>query len=132
MKTHTTPLSTRAATASRSPKPQTTKKDGLSASERYNIGGLFACAIDQARDPGLWKLKKALKHLALTTQEQENLVRLTQGFMIPKLFADEIQDEETRKLAVKELVGFAKTEGNYERDWQSDLEQFGIWLGISI
>ncbi|GJL67320.1 MAG: hypothetical protein NPIRA05_22910 [Nitrospirales bacterium] len=93
---------------------------------------MFACAIDQARDPGLRKLRKALKHLALSTQEQENLVRLTQGFMIPKLFADEIQDEATRQLAVKELVGFAKTESQYEREWQADLKQFAIWLGVPI
>jgi len=131
-KTQTTPLSKRATTASRSPKPQITKKDGLSASERYNIGGLLACAIDQSRDPGLQTFRKALKHLGLSAKEQENLVRVTQGFMFPKLFADEIKDEETRELAVEELVGFAKSEGNYERDWESDLKQFAIWLGVVI
>ncbi|GJL50567.1 MAG: hypothetical protein NPIRA01_17940 [Nitrospirales bacterium] len=73
-----------------------------------------------------------MTHLALSTQEQENLVRLTQGFMIPKLFADEIQDEATRQLAVKELVDFAKAESNYERDWRSDLERIGVWLGVAI
>ncbi|GJL62991.1 MAG: hypothetical protein NPIRA04_16450 [Nitrospirales bacterium] len=113
-------------------KNQYAKKVGLSANDRYNIGGLFACAIDQARDPGLRKLRKALTHLALSSQEQENLVRLTQGFMIPKLFADEIQDESTRQLAVKELVGFAKTESQYEREWRADLEQFSIWLGVPM
>jgi len=113
-------------------KNQPTKKVRLSQYDRYNIGGLFACAIDQAKDPGLRKLRKALTHLALSTQEQENLVRLTQGFMIPKLFADEIQDEATRQLAVKELLGFARTEGHYERDWQADLEQFSLWLGVPI
>ena len=113
-------------------KAEVMKQAGLSAVDRYNVGGLLACAIDQAGDPGLRKLRKALKHLALSVQEQENLVRLTQGFMIPKLFADEIKDEATRRLAVKELVGFAKTEAHYERDWQSDLEQFSIWLGIAI
>ena len=88
--------------------------------------------IDQDKDPGLQKFQKALKHLALSAQEQKNLTRLTQGFMFPKLFADEIKNESTRELAVKELVDFAKAEGHYERDWQSDLKQFAILMGITI
>ena len=124
--------SKRTAKPSTSAKPQATKRAVLSARDRYNIGGLLACAIDQAGDPGLRKLRKALKHLVLPLQEQENLVRLTQGFLIPKLFSDEISDEATRKLAVKELVGFAKNEGHYERDWESDLRQFATWLGVPI
>ncbi|MGB0908814.1 MAG: hypothetical protein ACPGYT_00500 [Nitrospirales bacterium] len=113
-------------------KPETQQKAVLTAIDRYNIGGLLACAIDQARDPGLQKFRKVLKHLALSSKEQENLVRVTQGFMFPKLFADEIKEEAIRELAVKELVGFARSEGNYERDWQSDMKQFAIWLGITI
>lgn len=117
---------------SASPNPKATNKANLTPLDRYNIGGLLACAIDQAEDPGLLKFRKALKHLALSAQEQENLIRVTQGFMFPKLFADEIKEESTRELAVKELLRFAKTEDNYERDWQSDIKQFAIWLGIAI
>ena len=111
---------------------KTTNRTSLSAQDRYNAGGLLTCAIDRERDPGSRKLRKALKHLQLSIQEQENLVRLSQGFTIPKLFADEMPDEGIRRLVVKEVVNSVKGEGNYERDWQDDLRQFSAWLGVKI
>ena len=113
-------------------KSKTAKQVGLSSMDRYNLGGLLACSIGSAGDSASRRLKKALNHLGLSTLEQENLVRQAQGFMVPRLFADSMKDEDTRQLGVKELVGFAKTEKNYERDWQSDLERIGIWLGVAI
>ena len=109
-----------------------TGRPSLSAQDRYNAGGLLTCAIDREGDPGSRKLRKALKLLQLSIQEQENLVRLSQGFTIPKLFADELSDEGTRRLVVKEVVNSLKGEGNYERDWKDDLRQFASWLGVPI
>ena len=110
----------------------TTARPSLSAQDRYNAGGLLTCAIDRDGDPGSRKLRKALKLLQLSTLEQENLVRLSQGFTIPKLFADELSDEGIRRLVVKEVVNSVKGEGNYERDWQDDLRLFASWLGVTI
>ena len=107
-------------------------RPSLSAQDRYNAGGLLTCAIDRERDPGSRKLRKALKLLQLSTQEQENLVRLSQGFTIPKLFADEMPDEGIRRIVVKEVVNSVRGDGNYERDWQDDLQQFASWLGVRI
>ena len=125
------PSKPRAHSVSSSQKP-TTGRSSLSAQDRYNAGGLLTCAIDRSRDPGSRKLRKALKLLQLSTLEQENLVRLSQGFTIPKLFADEFSDEGIRRLVVKEVVNSVKGEGNYERDWQDDLRQFASWLGVSL
>ena len=111
---------------------KTTARLSLSAQDRYNAGGLLTCAIDRERDPGSRKLRKALNLLQLSIQEQENLVRLSHGFTIPKLFADEMPDEGIRRLVVKEVVNSVKGEGNYVRDWQDDLRQFSAWLGVTI
>lgn len=116
--------------ASSSKKPTASK--GLSAQDRYNAGGLLTCAIDRDRDPGSRKLRKALQALQLSRLEQENLVRLTQGFTIPKLFADEFSDDSIRRMVVKEVEKFAKGESNYQRDWQEDINRFSTWLGVRI
>ena len=114
------------------PSHKPTTGSRLSAQDRYNAGGLLTCAIDRDGDPGSRKLRKVLKLLQLSNQEQENLVRLSQGFTIPKLFSDELSDEGIRKLVVKEVVNSVKGEGNYERDWQEDLRLFAGWLGVTI
>lgn len=105
---------------------------GLSAHDRYNAGGLLACAIDRDRDPGSRKLRKALHALQLSRLEQDNIVRLSQGLTIPKLFADGILDEATRRMVVAQVVKFAKGEGQYERDWKDDVQRFSTWLGVPI
>ena len=76
-----------APTVPRLPK---TKEPLLSSTERYNIGGLFACAIERLRDPDFSRLRAVLRHLDVSSQEKDNLIRLSQGFMIPKLFAENL------------------------------------------
>ena len=104
----------------------------LSAQDRYNAGGLLACAIDREHDSGSRKLRKILKFFQLSSLEQENFIRLSQGFTIPKLFADEISEEGLRRTIVKEVVKFAKGEGQYERNWKDDVQRFATWLGVRI
>ena len=116
--------------ASSSKKPTVSRN--LSAQDRYNAGGLLACAIDPERDPGSRKLRKAIQALQLSRLEQDNLVRMSQGFRIPKLFADEFPDEGLRRMVVKEVEKFVRGEDNYQRDWQEDFQQFSAWLGVRI
>ena len=95
----------------------------------YNIGGLFACAIERALDPDYTRLRAVLGHLGLSSRDKDNLVRLSQGFMIPKLFADSVAEQKVG-LALTDLVKFALAEGNYEKHWREEIRQVGLWLGF--
>ncbi len=101
----------------------------LSPAERYNIGGLFACAIDRNLDPHYSRLRRALRHLNLSTQEQDNLVVLSEGLMIPKLFAENLAEPKVNKL-LTDLVRFAIKDGSYEVHWRHEIQQIGFWLGV--
>ena len=118
-----TPL---APTAPRLPK---TKEPLLSSTERYNIGGLFACAIERLRDPDFSRLRAVLRHLDISSQEKDNLIRLSQGFMIPKLFAENLAEQKVNQL-LADLVEFGFAEGSYEKYWREEIQQIGFWLGI--
>ena len=114
------------STAQRVPK---TKEPLLSSTERYNIGGLFACAIDRRNDPDFTRLRTVLRHLELYSQETDNLIRLSEGFMIPKLFAENLAEQKVNQL-LTDLVKFGLTEGNYEKYWRDEIQQIGFWLGV--
>ena len=115
-----------APTAPRLPK---TKEPLLSSTERYNIGGLFACAMERRHDPDCSRLRAVLRHLDLSAQEKDNLIRLSEGFMIPKLFAENLPEQKVNQL-LADLVKFAIREGNYEKYWREEIQQIGFWLGI--
>lgn len=100
----------------------------LSLTERYNLGGLFVCAIERANDPEFKRLRTVLRHLDLPSQEKDNLLRLSQGFTIPKLFADGVGGDKVRQI-LTDLIGFALTEGAYEKKWRDEIRQVGVWLG---
>ncbi len=108
------------------PKP---KEQLLSPNERYNIGGLFACAMERRNDPDCSRLRAVLRHLDLTPQEKDNLIRLSEGFMIPKLFAENLA-EPTVNLLLADLVKFGKKQGNYDKYWREEIQQIGFWLGV--
>lgn len=101
----------------------------LSPSERYNLGGLFACAIERAFDPDFKRLRTVLRHLDLPSQEKDNLLRLSQGFTIPKLFADGVEVHKVGQ-ALTDLIAFASAEGAYEKKWRDEIRQVGMWLGF--
>ena len=105
------------------------KEPLLSSTERYNIGGLFACAIERALDPDFSRLRAVLRHLDLSSQEKDNLIRLSEGLMIPKLFAENLAEQKVNQL-LADLVKFAIAEGNYEKYWREEIQQIGFWLGI--
>ena len=105
------------------------KEPLLSSTERYNIGGLFACAIERPRDPDFSRLRAVLRHLDLSSQEKDNFIRLSEGFMIPKLFAENLPEQKVNQL-LADLVKFAIVEGNYEKYWREEIQQIGFWLGI--
>ena len=117
---------TSSSASQRAPKSQETL---LSANERYNIGGLLACAIERAADPNCTRLRAVLRHLDLSSQEKDNLIRLSQGLMIPKLFADSVAEQKVNQL-LADLVRFALTEGSYEKHWREEIRQVGLWLGV--
>ena len=108
-------------------KPSSTE---LTSTERYNIGGLFACAIERISDPDFQRLRSVLRELDLPSLEIDNLVRLSQGFTIPKLFADEIPPEKAGQI-MKGLVKFASGDGAYEKQWRRDIRQVASWLGMT-
>lgn len=108
------------------PKP---KEHLLSANERYNIGGLFACAMERRHDPDCSRLRAVLRHLDLTSQEKDNLIRLSEGFMIPKLFAENLPEPKVTQL-LADLVKFGIKEGSYEKYWREEIQQIGFWLGV--
>jgi hypothetical protein len=101
----------------------------LSFTERYNIGGLFACAIERRHDPDYSRLRAVLRHLGLTPQEKDNLIRLSEGFMIPKLFAENLPEQKVNQL-LADLVKFGIKQGNYEKYWREEIQQVGFWLGV--
>lgn len=101
----------------------------LTATERYNVGGLFACAIERTSDPDFKRLRSVLRELDLPSLEKDNLIRLSQGFTIPKLFADSIAQHKAESL-VERLVKFAVGEGGYERKWKNDIRQVAAWLDV--
>ena len=106
-----------------------TKEPLLSSTERYNIGGLFACAIERRHDPDFSRLRAVLRHLDISSQEKDNLIRLSQGFMIPKLFAENLSEQKVTQL-LADLVKFGFAEGSYEKHWREEIQQIGFWLGI--
>ena len=115
-----------APTVQRLPK---TKEPLLSSTERYNIGGLFACAIERRNDPDFSRLRAVLGHLDLSSQEKNNFIRLSEGFMIPKLFAENLPEQKVNQL-LADLVKFAIAEGDYDKYWREEIQQIGFWLGI--
>ena len=115
-----------APTAPRLPK---TKEPLLSSTERYNIGGLFACAIERRHDPDYSRLRAVLRHLGLSSQEKGNFIRLSEGFMIPKLFAENLPEQKVNQL-LADLVKFAIAEENYEKHWREEIQQIGFWVGV--
>ncbi len=106
-----------------------TKEHLLSANERYNIGGLFACAMERRHDPDFSRLRAVLRHLDLTSQEKDNLIRLSEGFMIPKLFAENLAEPKVNQL-LADLVKFGIKQGSYEKYWREEIQQIGFWLGV--
>lgn len=102
--------------------------ESLSPTERYNLGGLFVCAIERANDPESKRLRAVLRHLDLPSQEKDNLLRLSQGFTIPKLFADGVGGDKVNQ-TLTNLIRFALAEGAYEKKWRDEIRQVGIWLG---
>ena len=118
--------STSLPTRSAEPKIQV---EPLSPTERYNLGGLFACAIERAFDPDFKRLRAVLRHLDLPSQEKDNLLRLSQGFTIPKLFADGVGAHKVSQ-TLTDLMTFAFAEGAYEKKWRDEIRQVGMWLGF--
>ncbi|TFG65553.1 MAG: hypothetical protein E4H32_01650 [Nitrospirales bacterium] len=106
-----------------------TKEPLLSANERYNIGGLFACAMERRNDPDFSRLRAVLRHLDLASQEKDNLIRLSGGFMIPKLFAGNLAEPKVNQL-LADLVKFGIKQGNYEKYRREEIQQIGFWLGV--
>jgi hypothetical protein len=113
-------------TRSASPK---TRRESLSPTERYNLGGLFVCAIERANDPEFKRLRAVLRHLELPSHEKDNLLRLSQGFTIPKLFADGIEGHKVSQ-TLADVIKFASAEGAYEKKWRDEIRQVGLWLGF--
>jgi len=101
----------------------------LSSSERYNVGGLCACVIETFTKEGQDRLQRVVTHLGLSDLEQANLVRVSQGLRIPKLFADGLASEETRLGVLKGLSQFAKADDPSGKRWKTDLEDFARLLG---
>ena len=115
------PSSTRSADAK-------TGVESLSLTERYNLGGLFVCAIERANDPEFKRLRAVLRHLDLPSQEKDNLLRLSQGLTIPKLFADGVGGDKVSQI-LTDFIRFASSEGAYEKKWRDEIRQLGEWLG---
>ncbi len=114
------------------PAKTTTSSKGLSQlspSECYNVGGLCACVIETFTREGQGRLKRVVTHLGLSKLEQANLFRVSQGLRIPKLFADGLAGEETRRNVLRGLSKFAKADDPSGKRWKSDLEDFAKLLG---
>ena len=108
---------------------QKTQEPLLSATERYNIGGLFACAIERRNDPDSSRLRLVLRHLDLSPQDKDNLIRQSLGFMIPKMFAENLAEPKVNQL-LADLVKFGIKQGSYEKHWREEIQQIGFWLGV--
>ena len=106
---------------------------GLSPDQRYTVGGLCACLIDTLTPDGRKKLDRLLQSLHLSDTEQANLKRVAQGLTVPKLFADLIEGDETRRKVFTGLLQFAVADGQYEVRWRSEVrviaQTLGIWSG---
>ncbi len=101
----------------------------LSPAECYNVGGLCACVIETFTREGQGRLKRVVTYLGLSKLEQANLFRVSQGLRIPKLFADGLASEKTRRSVLKGLSQFAKADDPSGKRWKSDLEDFARLLG---
>lgn len=101
----------------------------LSPAERYNAGGLFACAIDRASDPDGTRLRAVLGHLDLSAQDVDNLLRLSQGITVPKLFAEGMDERKVNQMLTN-AIRFALAKGAYEKIWREDIRRVGTWLGL--
>jgi len=101
----------------------------LSSSECYNVGGLCACVIETFTKEGQGRLRRVVTHLGLSKLEQANLFRVSQGLRIPKLFADGLAGEETRRSVLQGLSQFAKADDPSGKRWKTDLEDFARLLG---
>ena len=75
----------------------TSSVEKISAEIRYNAGGVCASLLNGTSKGEKALLTKILKNLGLSVLEQRNLLQLSQGFTIPKLFADSIKEERDRK-----------------------------------
>ena len=104
---------------------------GLSPDQRYTVGGLCACLIDTLTPDGRKKLDRLLQSLHLSDTEQANLKRVAQGLTVPKLFADLIEGDETRRKVFTGLLQFAVADGQYEVRWRSEVRVIAQTLGIS-
>ena len=101
----------------------------LTPTDRYNIGGLFACAIEREMDMDCNRLRSVLRELELSSLEKDNLIRLSQGLTFPKLFADGIALGKVGGI-VERIIKFAVTQGAYRQTWQRDIRQVANWLGM--
>ena len=54
---------------------------------------------------------------------------MSQGFTIPKLFADGIPTEKARVI-VQKFVKFGRSAGDYEKTWKEEIRQVASWLGM--
>ncbi len=121
---------TKNRTAGKSSSPQASSSSGeLTSTDRYNLGGLLACAIDRISDPHFHRLRSALRDLNLTALEKDNLIRLSQGFTIPKLFADAFPLEKAQS-AVRQLVRDVRGTRENEKEWKEEIRRVAGWLGI--
>lgn len=105
------------------------KVSPLSPQECYNVGGLCACVIETFTKDGQGRLQRVLKHLGLSGMDQANLYRVSQGLRIPKLFADGLAGEESRRGALQTLSQFAKADDPSGKRWKSDIEDMARLLG---
>jgi hypothetical protein len=110
-------------------KSSSTNLSQLSPQVRYNVGGLCACVIETFTEEGQGRLLRVLKHLDLSDMDQANLYRVSHGLRIPKLFADGLADEVSRRVALQGLSQFAKADDPTGKGWKTDLEDFARLLG---
>ncbi len=101
----------------------------LSTQDRYNVGGLCACVIDTNTKEGQGRLQRLLKHLDLSKIDQVNLMRVSQGVRIPKLFADGWTERGIRQNVLESLKQFAKADDPSGKQWKADLQELGRLLG---
>ena len=85
--------------------------------------------MERRHDPDFSRLRAVFRHLDLASQEKDNLIRLSEGFMIPKLFAENLPEPKVNLLLV-DLVKFGIKQGSYEKYWREEIQQIGFWLGV--
>ena len=69
------------------------------------------------------------RHLDLSPQDKDNLIRQSLGFMIPKMFAENLAEQKVNQL-LADLVKFGMKQGSYEKHWREEIRQIGFWLGV--